>query len=1092
MRPIATLLLACLVTLDATASAYYRDPDLREGTLVFTAEGDLWLANVDGGNARRLTTHPADETQARLSPDGRLVAFRAAYDERAQVHVIPVNGGVARQLTFENGSIKVHGWTPDGRVIYSSNGQIGTYLTYQLRSVDAQSLDNQPYPLADAVEGTVDSSSETLYFVQFGMQVSGDNVRAYRGGARGVLWRFDLNSDKEAQRLLADHEGSIRRPMLDGDTLYFISDASGVENLWATDTAGGAARQITRHEDWSIRGIDIDNGQAIYQLGADLVRLDLASGESTVLPISLTSDFPALRDRWLPNPLKFATAFKLNAAGDRLSITARGEAALASADKRRLVEVALPEASRIRGAALGPDGDWVYGMSDASGEVELWRFAADGSSRAEQLTEDGETFRWNFALSPDGRWIAHADNAGRIWLLDLRSGRNTPIIEDGAGLGPAYSLAWSPDSTLLALSYEPRDMNRAQLTLYSIDRRKSQAISSGRFDTYDPTFSQDGKWLYFLSERTFTPFPSSPWGDRNMGTAFDRRVGLYAVALTKAASFPFADPTELTPAAADEDKESSKEGAEAQEPEPVTIDWDGINQRLWQLPLPAGNYARLAAGADRLYFLDLTRGPDAAPSLQSIAYEPQPKPAVFADGVADFSLSADGKKLFLRQQGDGNNKLFIVGAAEKFPEDPQGTEVQTAVWRPQINPQEEWRQMFYDAWLMHRDFFFDPNMRGLDWQATEAKYRPLLDRLRDRRDLDDVLAQMMGELGALHSSVGRGDYRKDDNGPRYASLGARLSEGPNGVTVEQIYRHDAELPATASPLARPGVDAQDGDTLRAINGVSVSTLAEVGAALRNQADQQVLLELERGRKSHSVVIKPASAGEDRRLRYRDWALAKENTVRAANPDIGYLHLNAMGGADIGSFARDFYVNNRKAGLIIDVRRNGGGNVDSLLIEKLMRRAWSFWIDRNGTLPGTNMQGAFRGHLVVLADQFTYSDGETFTAGVQSLGMATVIGKQTAGAGVWLRGINNLVDRGRARVSEFPVYAMDGRWINEGTGVAPNIEIDNPPYATFRGEDAQLQAAIAYLERKIREEPLPPLKAKPFPSGTKPADEIMGR
>jgi tricorn protease len=771
-------------------------------------------------------------------------------------------------------------------------------------------------------------------------------------------------------------------------------------------------------------------------------------------------------------------------------MTARGRAALASTDKSRLVEVNLPGESRIRKATLGPEGEWVYGFGDSGGELELWRYAADGSPRAEQLTRDGSNFRWNFALSPDGRWIAHDDNNGDLWLLDTKSGSNRKIVGNAEGLGPYESLVWSGDSKLLAISHVPQDQRRARLSLYSVDRKSHQLLTSDRYVSNSPSFSADGQWLYFLSEREFKPFPSSPWGDRVMGVAFDRRSQIFAYGLTSDARFPFADPTELS---RPEDDEASNDDGEDDEGESsVQIDWEGIKGRLWQVPVPAGNYAGLAANEERLYFLSLERGPDAVPSLLSIPIEPEPKPEVFSEKVEEFGLSADGKKLFLRQKDDKNAKLFIVDAGEKFPEDSTGTQVQAGNWRLRLEPRQEWRQMFHDAWLMHRDSFFDANMRGLDWVALETKYRPLLDRLADRRDLDDLLGQMMGELGALHSSVRGGDYRKDADAPGFAGLGARFSQEGRGVVIDHIFRHDPELPDTAPPVARPGVDARAGDRLIAINGKPVSSPAEIGEALKTQAGKQVLLELQRGRKRHKAVVVAADWRTSRKQQYRDWVVGKRQRVQAANPDIGYLHLYSMTGSDLGSFARDFYANNHKPGLIIDVRRNGGGNVDSVLLEKLMRRAWSFWQNRNPTIPSTNMQDAFRGHLVVLADQFTYSDGETFTAGVQALGLAPVIGKQTAGAGVWLRGLNRLSDKGMARVAEFPVYAMDGRWINEGTGVAPTIEVDNLPHATFNGEDAQLNAAIHYLERKLREEPVPPLKAKPFPPGTTPAHELQDR
>ena len=370
----------------------------------------------------------------------------------------------------------------------------------------------------------------------------------------------------------------------------------------------------------------------------------------------------------------------------------------------------------------------------------------------------------------------------------------------------------------------------------------------------------------------------------------------------------------------------------------------------------------------------------------------------------------------------------------------------------------------------------------------KEKYTPLARRVTDRRELNDVLAQMMGELNAMHSSIRGGDVPLDPEAPVPASLGALLEPADNGVAIRRILEHDRELPARAAPLAQPGVDAVAGDVIEAINGVETPTLASLHRALRNQAGKQVLLELRRGRSKVKTVVVPVDANGAYDLRYYDWVIRNRSKVEAEDSDLGYLHLEAMGGGDTASFARDFYANIDKKGMVIDVRRNNGGNVDSWIIDRLLRQAWSFWTGRDGGEPYTNMQNAFRGHLVVLADERTYSDGETFSAAIKHLDIAPIIGKRTAGAGVWLTGRNRLSDNGIARVSEFPYFTMDGEWLVEGYGVSPTIEVDNLPHATFGGKDAQLEAAIEYLQQKIEEEPIPEMKAKPFPANGIPAVE----
>lgn len=388
--------------------------------------------------------------------------------------------------------------------------------------------------------------------------------------------------------------------------------------------------------------------------------------------------------------------------------------------------------------------------------------------------------------------------------------------------------------------------------------------------------------------------------------------------------------------------------------------------------------------------------------------------------------------------------------------------------------------MFADAWRMHRDFLYDKELRGLDWQAVRARYEPLVARVTDRSELSDLLAQMTAELGVLHSQVGGGDLRHDPQAPAPAHLGARFEPAAGGLRIAKIWRTDPDLPSERSPLAQPGVDARAGDLLVAVNGRSVASLEDLAGQLVQQAGQQVLLEFERAGVRHRTVATPVPPRRESELRYGDWALSRRERVDAAGAGrIGYLHLRAMGPGDIASFARDFYAQVDREGLIVDVRRNSGGNIDSWILEKLLRRPWAFWQAAGGT-PSSNMQQSLRGHLVVLMDQLTYSDGETFAAGFRALGLGPLIGRRTAGAGVWLRDRNRLADSGIARVAEFAQFDLTGAFLIEGQGVAPDIEVDNPPNATWRGEDAQLDAAVAHLLRTLDERPLPALEGGPLP------------
>ena len=485
---------------------------------------------------------------------------------------------------------------------------------------------------------------------------------------------------------------------------------------------------------------------------------------------------------------------------------------------------------------------------------------------------------------------------------------------------------------------------------------------------------------------------------------------------------------------------------------------------------------------------DLIREPESKPELLSLKMNYKAKPKKFTDNIADFQLSSDGKTILVRKAGGDNAHIFLVPATETFPKEAKESQLVTNTWQMLLNPKQEWRQIFYDTWLMHRDSLFDANMRGLDWQAVQNKYKVMLDRITDRYELNDVLGQMTGELNALHSQVRGGDVAVDADSSKTSTLGAALEQGQSGVVIKQIYKHDEELPGQGSPLALASVNAREGDVILKVNGVVTPTLATLGRQLRNQAGKQVLLELKRAGSTHQTIVKPVTTQNDYRLRYQHWVDSRRTRVKQSNPDIGYLHLHAMGGRDFANFAREFYAVYNKPGLIIDVRRNRGGNIDSMILEKLLRRNWMYWQATRGPA-NANMQQTFGGHLVVLADQFTYSDGETFTAGIKAMDLGTVIGKQTAGAGVWLSGRNRVSDNGISRVAEYPVFDVDGNWVVEGHGVTPDIEVSNLPHATFKGADAQLDAALKFLQQKLRDEPVKPFKAKEFPAVDQPANDV---
>jgi len=480
-----------------------------------------------------------------------------------------------------------------------------------------------------------------------------------------------------------------------------------------------------------------------------------------------------------------------------------------------------------------------------------------------------------------------------------------------------------------------------------------------------------------------------------------------------------------------------------------------------------------------LYWLAHGIGSASKTNLMSLEItNAEPKPKALIEEIRAYELSSDGKKILARKADD----FYVVDASAAAPVKLEKN-IDLKSWTFSLSPRDEWRQMFVESWRLMRDYFYDPKMHGVDWPAIRQKYLPLVERVTDRAELSDLIADMVGELSALHIFVFGGDFREGQDQVKPASLGAELAldQAQEGYRIEHIYKSDPDYPERSSPLARPGLNLKEGDIIQMINGVPVLSVPHPAGLLRDQAGRQVLLSVKRkAGKPREMVVTPINLEQEADLRYDDWEYSRRRHVEELGKgDIGYIHLRAMGPKDIATWARDFYpVFNRK-GLIIDVRHNGGGNIDSWILEKLLRKAWFYWQPRVGN-PLWNMQYAFRGHLVVLCDEHTGSDGEAFTEGFKRLGLGKVIGTRTWGGEIWLSFDNWLVDKGIASAAEHGVYGPEGKWLIEGHGVDPDIVVDNLPHATFRGEDAQLKAALDHLQQQIKLKPVTVPPAPPHP------------
>ncbi|MGA2382564.1 MAG: S41 family peptidase [Gemmatimonadales bacterium] len=1096
------LILACIpVAAQSPAPhGYYRFPAIHGDTVVFTAEGDLWVVGAAGGRAERLTSNPGIETNAAISPDGRTVAFTGTYEGPADVYTMPIGGGLPARRTFTGGATVV-GWTADGAVLYATRNY-STLPNTELVRLDTATGTPAPVPLAQASDGAYDLAGTTLFFTRQAFQ--GSHTRRYHGGTAQNLWRYGAG-DAEARPLTADYAGTSKNPMVWQGRVYFLSDRDGTMNIWSMNPDGGALKQETHHDGWDVRGASLDGGRIVYQLGADLWLYTIATGDDRMVPITLASDLDQTREHWVTKPMDYLSAAHLSPTGDRVVLTARGQVFVAPAGSAggRLVEASRRPGVRYRSARFAPDGRSLYVLSDQTGETEWWRLAANGVGDAQQLSSDAHVIRFDGTMSPDGKWIAYGDKNQDLWLFDVTKKVPTRIATSREG--EFSDLAWSPDSRWLAYAEPTATFSR--IVIHSIERGTTTAVTDDRVDSYSPSWSPDGKWLYFLSDRNFQSLVGAPWGARQPEPYFDDETKIYQVALVPGLRSPFRPANEveredsLRGAAAPKAAETSPRGSRGARSEArptadtgkaaadsiprVTIALDGLSGRLFEVPIPAGNYALLSVGKNRLYVISAETGLEGKRHLVALEIKSDPgEPARLVDDVRGYELSADGKKLLVRK---GDELHVIDAGASAGVSLGAKTRLDLSGWAFSFPPREEWQQMFREAWRLERDYFYDTAMHGNDWPAVLQKYQPLVERVTDRDELSDLLSQMVSNLSALHTFVYGGDVRRGPDQVQAGSLGALLARdsADGGWKVSRIYRSDPDYPRQLAPLAQPGVDVRESDVIQMINGVPTLGAADPAQLLRNEAGRQVRLRVRSASSdtTRDVIVVPATAARADNLRYDDWEYSRRLAVDSASHDsIGYVHLRAMGPNDIAQWARDFYPVFNRQGLIVDVRHNRGGNIDSWILGRLMRKAWMYWQPRVGN-PSWNMQWAFRGHMVVLVDEGTASDGEAFSEGFRRLGLGKIIGTRTWGGEIWLSSSNVLVDRGIATAAETGVYGPQGAWLIEGHGVDPDSVVDNLPHATFEGSDAQLQAALAYLEQQIREHPVP---VPPAPAYPKPA------
>ncbi|MEN2282958.1 S41 family peptidase [Algoriphagus sp. SE2] len=1066
------LLLICNFSIAQTTPGYFRHPDFKGDQLVFVAEGDIWRVPTSGGNAVRLTSHPGDESDPKISPDGKWVAYAASYEGPTEVYVMPIAGGLPKRLTFEPSSSIPTAWKSATEIAYVTN-QYSTLPKLNTITVNVANGEKTLLPLEMAAEGSFSEDGSTYFFVR---PTFHNNVtKRYEGGTARQLWKYTEGA-AEAVKLTKDYKGEDHHPVPHQGKVYFLSSRDGIVNVWSMDENGGSLTQITQEPSYDVREFSISGNQLVYRVGADLKLMDLGNENAKTIAIQLISDFDQLREKWVDNPMSYLSAMAVSNDGERVVMTTRGRVFSVPVKEGRTVRLSRKDGVRYRDAIFSPDGRSILTFSDESSEFEIHEYNSLGMDQGKQVSKNGTTLKFDMLPSPDGSKIAYRDLNQTIWVMDKATGSQIKVTDSDEDI--TSSMAWSPDGKWLAYA-QAASNTFSQIHAFNIDSKKRIAMTSDRANSLSPQWSTDGNWLYFLSDRNFQSVIGSPWGTRQPEPFWEKQMKIYQIGLKPGLVSPFFFNNEL-----------QKEAEKTPEKVTVTIEENGLQARLREVPVPAGNYTNLIVTDKAIYYHEIgtgmgviygagASGNDKAP-LMMVPISNKPEPKAFIENARNYTVSLNNKYLLVRS---GSN-YSVVELGTSPVSDLSKTKVDFSGVTYSIDPREDWKQIYTDAWRMERDYFYDVNMHGVDWDAMYQKYLPLVDRVTTRAELSDVIGELVGELSVLHTSVRGGDLRDGEDNINFGMLGAKLSrnEKLRGYSIDHIYLSDPDYPDEMSPLAHPDLTISEGDVITHIDGVAVMEVPDLYYLLRDKAGKQVRISLlsADGNAKTDQILKPMTARAESNLRYNEWEYTRRlETEAKSDGALGYVHLRAMTSGDIGQWYRDFYPQFKKEGLVIDMRQNRGGNIDSFILEKLMREVFFYWKGRTGE-PYWNMPYAFRGHLVLLVDEFTASDGEAFAEGFRRLGMGKAIGARTWGGEVWLSGSNTLTDNGIARAPMNGVYGEEGEWLIEGVGFIPDIEVINLPKATFEGKDAQLEAAIEHLKELIKSDPRPVPQAPAYP------------
>ncbi len=1070
----------------AGATRLLRQPTVSATHIAFAYASNIWIVERAGGTARRVTSFQGQASHPQLSPDGRTLAFSAEYAGNADVYTVPVAGGEPTRLTWHPGPDLVQGWTPDStRVLFTSTRATAAPApTARFWTVAAAGGPAAPLALPRGYQGKLSPDGR---HIAYRMNSSWDEERRnYRGGQNKPIWIVDLAS----HALLSPPWTGSKDvdPVWVGDSVYFLSDRDGVTNVWAFASATRQLTQVTRFTDFDVKSLGAGAGAVVFEQAGYVHELDVKSGTSVVVPIRALGDFPWMMPRWDDVTSRIAN-IGLSPTGRRALIEARGEIFTVPADKGDARNLTGSSASAEREPAWSPDGKYVSYFSDASGEYQLVIEAQDGLSPPRQIALEKPTRYYSPAWSPDSTKLLYSDTNLNVWVLDVASGA-ARIVGRDPWMVPQRTLApsWSPDSRWVAYATRLDTLYRA-IVIANAETGEKHQVTDGLADAMHPVWDASGKYLWFLASTDLGL--RSQWLDM---TSYERlqTFGLYVAVLRKGEPSPVLPQSDEDPGVGAKLEPTPLTASSA----PVTIDWDGFQQRVIAVPgVPERQYSRLAPGVPGTVFM-LEAPPVAerggAPQGGSTVrrYRLADRVAArFAGNVADYAVSADGKKLLYRTPtspaGAGGGpppvpSLFLVDADAKVPDNGAGRLAVTL--RVPLDPKAEFRQIFNEGWRYQRDYLYVPNQQGADWARMKTVYGALLPHAMHRADLTYLLDMMGAEIAIGHSYVRGGDLPTIPASPG-GLLGADTAVENGRHRLIRIYDGESWNPELRAPLAAPGVDVTVGDYLVSINGVEVTGADNLHQRLDGTANRQTVLGVNAQPTlagARQVTVVPVA--NEQGLRTRAWVEGNRRLVdKLSGGQFAYVYVPNTGQPGYVSFNRYYFAQQDKAGAVIDERYNGGGSAADYIIDVLGRDFDGYFNNVAGDrVPFTSPSAGIWGPKVMIINEMAGSGGDLMPYMFRRRKIGPLVGTRTWGGLVHTADTPPFVDGGTMIAPRGGFFTRDGKWAIENEGVGPDIEVENWPKEVIAGGDPQLERAVQEALRLLEAAPPDRLRTEPAP------------